>query len=165
MLKTIVRVAGALIVLLILLAAVVITVGYALPQDHVASARREVSLPAADVFARIMDVERHPEWRKDVERVDVVSKAPLRWREHSGGDVITFEMVEALPHHRVVTRIADPDLPFGGTWIYELRPEGAGTGVTITERGEVYNPVFRFMSRFVLGHTATMERVLDGLAR
>jgi hypothetical protein len=62
-----------------------------------------------------------------------------------------------------VARIADTDLPFGGTWTYELKPEGAGTRVTITERGEVYNPIFRFMSRFVLSQTATMEKYLAAL--
>ena len=60
-------------------------------------------------------------------------------------------------------RIADPDLPFGGTWTYELKPDGGGTQLVITERGEVYNPIFRFMSRFVFSHTATMERFVASL--
>jgi hypothetical protein len=51
-------------------------------------------------------------------------------------------------------------LPFGGPWTYELRPEGSATHLTITEHGEVFDPFFRFMSRFVLGHAATMERIL-----
>jgi hypothetical protein len=63
----------------------------------------------------------------------------------------------------MVVRIADPDLPFGGTWTYELKQEESGTRVTITERGEVYNPIFRFMSRFVFSHTATLERYLAAL--
>lgn len=32
-----------------------------------------------------------------------------------------------------------------------------------TEDGEVYSPVFRFVSRFVMGHDATMNAYLDGL--
>jgi hypothetical protein len=64
-----------------------------------------------------------------------------------------------------VTRIADPDQPFGGTWTFELTRAGAGTRVTITERGEVYNPIFRFLSRFVFGHTATLESCLLALER
>ncbi|HSR42141.1 MAG TPA: SRPBCC family protein, partial [Longimicrobiales bacterium] len=77
---------------------------------------------------------------------------------------MTIETVEAEVPTRLVTRIADEDLPFGGTWTYELEPTGDGrTRVTITEDGEVYNPVFRFMARFVFGHTATMDTYLDGL--
>jgi hypothetical protein len=34
------------------------------------------------------------------------------------------------------------------------------TLVTITERGEVYDPLFRFMSKFVFGHTSTMDSCL-----
>jgi hypothetical protein len=35
--------------------------------------------------------------------------------------------------------------------------------VQITEDGEVYNPVFRFVSRFILGHTRTMDFYLRAL--
>lgn len=160
MLRILIRIA----VVVVLVVALVTAIGYALPQDHVASMTRQVPMPPPAVFARITDVERYPDWRKDVERVEVMSRTPLKWREGSGGDTITFEIVESAPDRRVVSRIADPDLPFGGSWTYELQPDGTGTRVTITERGEVYNPIFRFLSRFVFGHTATMEKVLDALA-
>jgi hypothetical protein len=116
------------------------------------------------VFARISDPSRYREWREDVESVEMLASSPLRWREQAGGDVITYEAVERTPPHRFVTRIADETLPFGGSWTWELRPEGAGTRVAITERGEVYNPVFRFISRFLMSQTATMEKVLRELS-
>ena len=62
-------------------------------------------------------------------------------------------------------RIADDTLPFGGTWTYELAPEGAGTRLTITEDGVVRNVVFRFLSRWVFSHTATLEKYLRALGR
>ena len=141
----------------------VTAVGYMLPQDHVAS--REIVFPAppASIFEAISDVARYPEWRRDLTSVDVISAAPLKWREHAGGDAITFEVVESRPQERLEVRIADPDLPFGGTWTYELMPEDSSTRLRITERGEVYNPVFRFMSRFVFGHTATLDAYLTDL--
>jgi len=159
------RIAARVIGALLLVVAIVTTIGYALPRDHVASVTRQVGMPPEDVFKQITEVERYPEWRKDVEKVEVISPTPLTWREHSGGDLITFQIVESVPARRVISRIADPDLPFGGTWTYELLSEGTGTRVTITERGEVYNPLFRFLSRFVFGHTATIETALDGLAQ
>jgi uncharacterized protein YndB with AHSA1/START domain len=155
----------ALRALLVLLAiiGIVVLVGYALPVSHVAA--REATLPVAPdrVFAALTDVEAFPRWRSGVERVETLAREPHpRWREH-GSDAITFEEVERAAPGRLVTRIADPSLPFGGTWTYELTPDGAGTRLTITERGEVYNPVFRFLSRFVFGHTATIEQYLADL--
>jgi hypothetical protein len=35
--------------------------------------------------------------------------------------------------------------------------------VTITERGEIRNPIFRAVARYVFGYGATMEAFLDEL--
>ena len=37
--------------------------------------------------------------------------------------------------------------------------------MTISERGEVYNPLYRFVSRFFIGHTRTIDAYLAELAR
>jgi len=72
-------------------------------------------------------------------------------------DGVNYEVVESLPQRRLVTRIADTNLAFGGSWNYEMEPDGSGSALRITENGEVYNPIFRFVSRFVMGHTATID--------
>lgn len=100
-------------------------IGYLLPQDHVASREAVFATPAGPVFAAISDVARYPEWRQGLTSVDVISDQPSKWREHAGGDGITFEVVDSKPDERLHVRIADPDLPFGGTWTYELMPEGS----------------------------------------
>ena len=144
----------------------VVIVGYLLPVRHEASVEARFDRPPAQVFAAITDVERYDEWRPDVSRVELLSPPPrTRWKESGSNGDITFEVEEAVPPLRVRTRIADPSLPFGGTWTYELSPDGPGTRVRITEHGEVYNPLFRFMSRFVFGHTATMNAYLDALGK
>jgi len=150
---------------LLTVAVVVTAIGYALPQGHVASREATFAVPVAAVFAAVSDVARYPEWRSDVSKVDVLQNDPLRWREHSGGDALTFEMMESKRDQRLQVRIADAGLPFGGTWTYEFTPEGSGTRLRITEHGEVYNPVFRFLSKFVMGHTATIDRYLADLGR
>ena len=86
------------------------------------------------------------------------------WRERGANGEITFAMTTFEPPTRLVTRIMDRDLPFGGEWEYVIAPEGAGSRLTITERGEVYNPLFRFVSRFVMGHTAGLETYLGALS-
>ena len=148
---------------LVVLAVVVTAIGYALPQNHVASVEAVLAAEPARVFDRITDPARYPAWRTDVTRVEILGTQPLKWREHGSDDPITYEVVDSRPNERFVVRIADPDLPFGGTWTYELTPDGSGTRLVITERGEVYNPIFRFMSRFVFSHTATMERFIASL--
>ena len=157
--------------LLLVLAAALLVVlsvlltGYVLPQDHVASRDTAFRSAPVTVFGLVLDVQRYPEWRSDVSRVEVLATDPLRWREYSGGDAITFEVVERRAPTLLRVRIADAGLPFGGTWTYDLQPDGTGTTVRITEHGEVYNPVFRFVSRFVLGHEATIDAFIVDLHR
>jgi hypothetical protein len=153
------------LVILIVLVLIVVAVGYALPVGHVASSQATLGQTPDAVFATLSDVAHFPDWRADVSRVDVLSSHPLRWREHGKNGDITFVIVESVRPLHLLTKIDDASLPFGGSWSYDLVPNGSGTTVTITERGEVYNPVFRFMSRFVFGHTATMEGFLAALAK
>ena len=81
------------------------------------------------------------------------------------GESITFAVIESKPPSRLVVKIAQPDLPFGGTWIYELAPAAAGTAVKITENGEIYHPIFRFVSHLFLNQAATIEEYLRSLER
>jgi uncharacterized protein YndB with AHSA1/START domain len=154
-------VVGVLIVVVL----VIVVVGYLLPKAHVASVTAQYAAPPDTLWATLTDVSAFPEWRKDLKRVEILPDANGRrtWREHGKNDVITYRTEIAEPPRRLVTRIADETLPFGGTWTYELVPAGTGTRLTITEHGEVYNPIFRFVSRFLLGYTGTMTDVLTSL--
>jgi len=162
---TILRAGLLVLATLALFAALVAGVGTLLPREHVET--RSAALPAGPdaVFATIADVGSYAAWRTSLSAVEV--QPPIdgraRWIEVSGGDRIAMEQVERRPPSRLVTRIADPDLPFGGTWTFELAPEAGGTRLTITERGEIRNPIFRTMSRFVFGYGATMETFLAEL--
>ena len=153
--------------ILVVLVVIVVGIGYTLPVAH--TARRSVTLRAAppDVWAAITDVSAYPTWRGDVESVEVLAPVNGRrsWREKGTNGAITYAIESADPPTRLVTRIADTDLAFGGEWEYELTPDGAGTRLVITERGEVYNPIFRFVSRFVMGHTSTVDGYLRALGR
>lgn len=151
--------------LLIVALAAVLIVGYALPQAHRAAGSATLPAPPGRVFAILVDVARYAEWREEITTVEVLSVTPLKWREGSGDDLVTFEVIEIAPPERLRVRIADADLPFGGTWTYTLARDGDGTRLTIVEDGEVYNPVFRFVSRFVIGHTSSIDRFLADLRR
>jgi uncharacterized protein YndB with AHSA1/START domain len=161
MLRWLIYIGGAAVILVI----AIVIAGYLLPVAHVATAEATFERAPADVFAMIADVRKYAEWRPDVSRVELLSDAPrTRWKESGSNGDITFELEEVAAPTRLRARIADPSLPFGGSWTYDVTPSGSGTTVRITERGEVYNPIFRVMSRFVFGHTATMEQFLRNLA-
>jgi len=141
--------------------------GSLLPSRHVARASITLNQPPDSVWAVIRDFEAYPTWWT---RLTAMTRIPGRstetWAQRDKyGDEIPIEVVESQPARRLVTRIADEDLPYGGTWTYELTASVDGTTLTITEDGEVHNPIFRLMSRFVFGHYATLDAFLQALGR
>lgn len=162
--RSVIVLLGMLVVLLV----VIVVVGALLPKSHSVHSMAHYEKPPDIVWATISDYKAYPQWRSDVRSVDVLppNDGKPSWREHGSNGDIAYEMVEARPPMRLVTRIADPKLPFGGTWEYSLTPApGGGSYLTITENGEVYNPVFRFVSKFVMGEHTSLNRYLRSLGR
>jgi len=145
----------------------VVGIGALLPVAHVASVRAEYAATPEEVFARISDHGQQSEWRPSVSRVEELEPRDGRpaWREVSKTGPLPMELTESDPPRRMVTTILSEGMPFGGRWIYEVTPGRGGTSLTITEEGEVYNPVFRFVSRFIMGHHGTATRYLEDLGR
>ena len=150
--------------LVVLLTAVI---GWTLPVKHRATGRATFAAPPSAIYALITGVSEFPKWRSKLDRVEVLPPVDGKVTFHEVGDDgrILYVVEEAVPDERLVTRIADPELPFGGRWTYTLRPVPAGTELEIVEDGEVYNPLFRFMSRFVFGHSTSIDRYLADMAR
>jgi hypothetical protein len=126
------------------LVGVVAIIGYFLPVAHEVSRSAELAKPPEAVYALISDLKNYPAW----------------WPENE----VTVEVVEAVPPRKFVTRIVG-ETAFGGTWTMEIVPTSSGSRLTITERGEVYNPIFRTLARFVFGHAATIESCLAAAGR
>ena len=146
---------------------VVLIVGALLPREHVASREIVLRRPPSEVYATLREFAAAPTWRPDVERVEMLDdvEGRVRFSEHSKQGVITYEVVQESRPGKLVTRIVDRDLGYFGSWTYLLSPVNEGTRLRITEHGEVPNVLFRFMSRFIFGHTATMDAYLRALAR
>jgi uncharacterized protein YndB with AHSA1/START domain len=161
-LKTALIVLGVLVALVGILA----LIGSFLAPDHTASRTRRFAKPREAVWEVIRDFARHPEWRDDVKRVELVTdvggKSGLREHGSHGAVLYAIDVDEAPA--KLVLRIADDSLPFGGSWTFELSAVEGGSEVTITERGFVKNPIFRLLSKTVFSPTATMEKYLDALA-
>lgn len=146
-------------------AVLIVAVGLLLPKDHVARAEAMIHSPPDRVAALIRDVEGQPRWRSGVRRIEMLERRSngLLYVEHSTQGDIRFDLTQEADGRRFRSVIADPDLPFGGSWTITLSPRDAGTLVSIEERGSVSNPVFRFFSTLVFGHHATMNAWLSDL--
>jgi len=147
------------------LIAAVVLIGVLLPKTHIATRTVVIDAPPPAVWKAITTVEAYPQWR-DVQTATLPPSHGGRkmWKETDRhGDTMTMEVMEEIPERRLVTRIADKELPFGGTWTYELVPTGSGTQLTIIEDGVIHNPVFRCMARYVIGYHATMDDYLKRL--
>lgn len=152
---------------LLLVAGIVALIGSRLPKSHVASRSIHLRKSPQEVYAVVRDFGSAPQWRSDVKQMDVeaLPGRPVYFREVGKNGTINYELVEDVPAQRMVTRIRDTDLGYSGQWTYFFVPENGGTRVTIREDGEVSNVIFRFMSRYVFGQTATIDSYLTSLAK
>lgn len=145
----------------------VLVTGLLLPKDHRASRTLVTKQSPQAVWDVIDDHGNEPLWRKDLANVKLVGHRSGRavWREnYKDGNGVTLITTESKPPTRMVRELSDLDGPFSGRWEIDITPTPAGSNVTITEMGRVSNPFFRFVSKFVIGHTTFMERYLTGLA-
>ena len=152
---------------LLLLAGIMALIGSRLPKAHVASRSILLHRSPQDVYAVVRDFGSAPQWRADLKRIDVDAQPgkPVYFREEGKNGTVNYELVEDVPAQRMVTRIRDTDLGYSGQWTYLFTPENVGTRVTIREDGEVSNVIFRFMSRYIFGQTATIDSYLTSLAK
>ena len=142
-------------------------VGSRVPVAHSASRQAYLAAPPETVWHVITDVERFPSWRSDVKRVTWLTDADRRtkWVEEGRSGRLTLVVEREEPPRLLVGRIADRNAPFGGSWTYEILPAAGGSTITITENGEIYNPLFRFMARFVFGYESTLKSYLEALTK
>jgi uncharacterized protein YndB with AHSA1/START domain len=158
---------ASLLALVVIVVLIVVVVGALLPRRHEASRSAVIAAPPAAVYGAVTDVANAGAWRPGVQRIEVLGRTNgrLRFREQSAHGAVTYEVTAEEPVRLFVTEIVDRDLGYSGSWTYTFAPQDAGTRVTITERGEVSNVIFRFMSRFVFGHTKSIDTYLATLAR
>lgn len=164
--RTVALIAGLLIGVLALMIGVVLLIGWRLPERHTATRSVRLSQSPRDVYALVRNFEAAPRWRSDLKDIEMLSAVDgrTRFRERGSNGEITFEVDEDIPNKQIITRILDTDLGFGGQWTFEFLDEEVGCTLRITEHGEVSNAFFRFMSRYVFGHTATIDRYLRDLS-
>jgi uncharacterized membrane protein len=160
--SVVLSVIGSLAVIIVL----ILIVGASLPEHHVASVSARMARSPDEAYRAVRDFQAYPSWRGSVKSVELLGAVDgrERFRENGNDGTVTYEVMQDEPGRRLVTRIVDQDLGYSGSWTYAFAPDGSGTIVTITEDADVTNVLFRFMSRFVFGHTATISKYLNDLS-
>jgi uncharacterized protein YndB with AHSA1/START domain len=159
-----------IVIVFCILAALLVAVALAgamLPKDHRVIRTVVVKASPPEVWTTITDHTNEPRWRHDVASVTRLADRnghELVEERYTNGQSMRLETVESQPPSRLVRDVVDNDI-FTGRWTYELKAEEGGTRVTITEQGSVPNPVFRFVSRFIIGQTTTIDRYMRSLSR
>ncbi|MFN0181283.1 MAG: SRPBCC family protein [Gemmatimonadales bacterium] len=142
-------------------------VGMFLPRDHVARMTISLKSPPERVWALVSDLGGTARWRSEIVKVDVVegSGKTVRFAETTKQGQVTFEVESQVAPRRQVTRIVDEGEPFGGTWTWELAPEGGGTRLTLVEAGFIKSPLFRVMAKLFFEPSETIDAYLRALAK
>jgi hypothetical protein len=154
------------VVVIVVIPAVIYLIGSRLPVKHTVTVRAQIKAQPGDVWAIITDFPGQVTWRKGLKKVERTADKNSHevWLEEAKreGKLILETTVAERPK-KLVRRIANEKSPFGGNWTIDLEQAGFGTLVVVTENGEVYNPVFRFVSRFIMDQSGTIRKYLAEL--
>lgn len=147
------------------LVAVAWIIGSLIPREHVATRAARFKQPPEKIWEAITNVEGMTSWRRDLKGIERLPGQDGRpaWAETTSFGKMPLEVTEWEPPRRMVTRITDPELPFGGTWTYEVSAADDGATLRLTEKGHIKPALFRFMARTIFGYTSTMEQYLKSL--
>ena len=123
------RIVAVLLAIVVGLGLVVVLVGYLLPVKHVATVTAHVPAAPDQVWQALTDIAAYPKWRGDVTSVEMLpaDSGHVAWREQGKNGAIAYAIEQAESPSRLVTRITDKSLPFGGSWEYVVTPDGAGS--------------------------------------
>lgn len=141
--------------------------GLSQPEEHTASVTTELGASPDRVWAVITDYVGMAAWWDQVKAVEegtLPDGTRVTWNTGADGERIGFVTVDEAPPRRLVRRIVDTGLPFGGEWIFELEPaEGNQTRLTLTERGFIRPPIFRAFAGIFMDQKGTMKSYLAAL--
>ncbi len=156
--KWILIVLGTLIVVVIL----VYVIGMLMEVTHKATAQRKFKVSANQIWLILTDFKDYKSWRSGIKELRV--DGDRQWTEtNSYGDNVSYALEIIAENQSMKTQILNKDLPYGGYWEFTLSSDPGGCVLSITENGEVYNPFFRFMSKYIFGHDTSLKTYMKDL--
>jgi hypothetical protein len=141
---------------------VVVLVGLMLPRSHRVTRMARFGQTPEAIFAAVIGPQ---DWRGVTVTELASDGGARRWREQSGHRSITFEEAASDRPRLYRSRIADKNLPFSGTWTWEITATADGCICRITEEAEISNPAYRFMGQLIFGYTRTIDDYLNALGK
>lgn len=138
-------------------------VGVILPLEHLTRDTAVFERSAETVWRVLTDLDGMPLWRSDLTAVERLPDLDGKtvWREVSRGGSQVLELSRQEPPFRLVTQGAVAGRPAYPMRTVELVPIDRGTRVTITERAEVSNPIFRVLVRLDPSRSAVQRFLHD----
>lgn len=144
---------------LVLLAGLVVAVGWALPASREGRAEVVIAAAPAQIVAVIADVEAQTEWRKGVSAVERTAEG---WVEVTArGERISF-VTEEMSEAGIRLRFAS-DAGYAGVWEAVLVPDTGGTRIAVVERAEIPSPLGRILARLFFDPDAFATMYLAAL--
>jgi hypothetical protein len=148
---------------LLALGGILYLIGSFLPVKHIAVVKRSFTIKPHELWAILTDFRSYKMWRSGLKSVEAIDHK--QWKEESSHGVILYELEVGEIDKQLITRIVSDNLPFGGYWYFQLTETAQGCNLSITENGEVYNPIFRFMSKFMFGQESTVRQYMADLQK
>lgn len=144
--------------ILLVLAALVLLIGWLLPATREGRAETVIAAPPDRVLAVIADVEAQSEWRE----VGEVIRTSEGWEEVTArGERIAF-VAEEMTETRIRLRFTS-DAGYTGEWEAVLEPVAEGTRLEVVERATVPSAVGRILSRLMFDPGAFATTYLAAL--
>ena len=129
--------AGMVLGGLVALGVVLYVAGLFIPVSHVASSSVRLRQPVDSIWRTVRALEESASWWPAISAMERLPDKDGRevWLQRQTTGDLAMEVMESTEPVRLVMRIADDRLPFGGTWTYEIQEEAGGSRITITEDG------------------------------
>ena len=170
--KIVLFIAIGLFVALAVTALVFFLAGSSMPREHKSIVTATFKASRAAVWAAITDYAAMPAWWPAVKSVRL-EKLPdgteLTWNKDKHGQEIPFRTGESRTNEKLVRVIAVEkavNLPFGGTWTFELSDApGGGTQLKLTEDGFINPAIFRAVAKWFMGLDATQRDFIANLEK
>jgi hypothetical protein len=160
---------GVLLTLLVVATLVLYFAGSRLPRSHRSVVTINLRAPRTTVWNAITNYSAIPQWWPDIKKVRNEKQADgteITWLVDKSRREMPFRTSESRAGERLVRVIASQELPFGGTWTYELADaENGATRLTLTEDGYINPPIFRAIAQWFIGLDATQRDFLTHLEK
>lgn len=144
---------------LLLLAGLVMAVGWALPASREGRAEVLIGATPAQIVEVIADVEAQTEWRQGISAVERTAEG---WVEVTArGERISF-VTEEWGEAGIRLRFAS-DGGYSGVWEAVLVPDAGGTRIAVVERAEIPSPLGRVVARLFFDPEAFATTYLTAL--